>query len=177
MSHADERLATRRLRPPFGAYNKRTIRQATYAGFPTLLLWADDDHMHPMEIAEEALAPAALDLLISTCRLNQLIAHRHGDLTATVQPGMRLADLNAALRREKQWLPVDSAFDAATVGGLVATNDYSSWGIKKGKVIGGAVGAIIGAIAGGGKGAAIGAILVPGTAAAHTLTERCRTVR
>ena len=67
--------------------------------------------------------PAAVDLVVSTSRLTRLIAHRHGDLTATVQSGMRLRDLNAALGSERQWLPIDSAFDDATVGGIVATND------------------------------------------------------
>ena len=67
--------------------------------------------------------PAAVDLVVSTSRLNRLIAHRHGDLTATVQAGMRLRDLNAALSAERQWLPIDSAFDEATIGGIVATND------------------------------------------------------
>ena len=27
------------MRPPFGSYNKRTLKQSTNAGFPTLLLW------------------------------------------------------------------------------------------------------------------------------------------
>ena len=67
--------------------------------------------------------PASVDLVISTTRLTRLIAHRHGDLTATVQAGMTLRDLNVALRAERQWLPVDSAFDEATIGGIVATND------------------------------------------------------
>jgi glycolate oxidase FAD binding subunit len=67
--------------------------------------------------------PAAVDLVVSTRRLNHLIAHRHGDLTVTAQAGMTLRDLNVALRAERQWLPIDSAFDEATVGGIVATND------------------------------------------------------
>ena len=67
--------------------------------------------------------PVTVDLVVSTSRLNQLLAHRHGDLTATVQAGMRLRDLNAALSGERQWLPIDSAFDDATLGGIVATND------------------------------------------------------
>lgn len=67
--------------------------------------------------------PATVDLVVSTARLNRLIAHRHGDLTVTVQAGMRLRDLNAALSGERQWLPIDSAFAEATVGGIVATND------------------------------------------------------
>lgn len=67
--------------------------------------------------------PARIDLLVSTASLARLVAHRHGDLTATVQAGMRLADFNAALRSQRQWLPVESAFEAATIGGVVASND------------------------------------------------------
>jgi glycolate oxidase FAD binding subunit len=67
--------------------------------------------------------PAAVDLVVSTTKLTRLIAHRHGDLTATVQAGMTLRDLNAALNAERQWLPIDHAFDEATIGGIVATND------------------------------------------------------
>jgi glycolate oxidase FAD binding subunit len=67
--------------------------------------------------------PRSVDLVVSTRRLARLVAHRHGDLTVTVQAGMRLQDLNRALRAHNQWLPVESAFDDATVGGIVATND------------------------------------------------------
>jgi glycolate oxidase FAD binding subunit len=67
--------------------------------------------------------PRRVDLIVSTARINRLVAHRHGDLTATVQAGMRLRDLNATLRQHGQWLPIESAFDETTVGGLVATND------------------------------------------------------
>src|SRR5687767_15867617 len=59
--------------------------------------------------------PAALDRIVSTTRLNRLIAHRHGDLTATVHPGMRLQDLNDTLRGQGQWLPGESAFAGAAV--------------------------------------------------------------
>jgi glycolate oxidase FAD binding subunit len=67
--------------------------------------------------------PQPIDLLVSTARLNTQLVHRHGDLTATAQAGVTLAALNRELARHGQWLPVDSAFDAATIGGIVATND------------------------------------------------------
>ena len=67
--------------------------------------------------------PSSVDLVVSTSRLTRLIAHRHGDLTVTVQAGMTLRNLNVALSAERQWLPIDSAFDEATIGGIVATND------------------------------------------------------
>ena len=67
--------------------------------------------------------PDRIDLVIGTAKLNRLLAHRHGDMTVTVQAGMPLALLNRHLAEHRQYLPVESAFDAATVGGIVATND------------------------------------------------------
>jgi glycolate oxidase FAD binding subunit len=67
--------------------------------------------------------PRRVDLVVSTARLNRLVAHRHGDLTATAQSGMTLGALNQALSAQNQWLPLDTAFEGATIGGLVATND------------------------------------------------------
>ena len=64
------------------------------------------------------------DLLLSTARLNRVVAHRYGDLTATVEAGARLADVNRVLAEHGQWIPLDPPFaDRATIGGVVATND------------------------------------------------------
>jgi glycolate oxidase FAD binding subunit len=60
---------------------------------------------------------------VSTAKLNTLLVHRHGDMTATAHAGLPLAELNRELSRHGQWLPINSAFDAATIGGVVATND------------------------------------------------------
>ena len=51
-------------------------------------------------------APRQIDILISTARLNAVVAHRHGDLTATIQAGATLGDVNRALATAS---PVDSA--------------------------------------------------------------------
>ena len=67
--------------------------------------------------------PQPVDLLVSTARLNTMLVHRHGDMTATAHAGLSLMDVNRELGRHGQWLPIDSAFDAATIGGIVATND------------------------------------------------------
>jgi len=67
--------------------------------------------------------PGRVDLVLSTGRLNRMVAHRYGDLTATIESGAALADVNRQLARHGQWLPVDSAFPEATIGGIVATND------------------------------------------------------
>jgi glycolate oxidase FAD binding subunit len=65
----------------------------------------------------------AIDLVVSTRSLADLLVHRDGDLTVTVGSGVALARLNTRLAARGQWLPVDSAFAAATVGGALATND------------------------------------------------------
>jgi glycolate dehydrogenase FAD-binding subunit len=63
-------------------------------------------------------------IVLSTRRLNRVIAHRHGDLTATVEAGATLDDVNRALGRHGQWIPLDPPWsDHATIGGIVATND------------------------------------------------------
>jgi len=67
--------------------------------------------------------PASVDMVLSTKRLTALVAHEHADLTATVQAGARLDEVNRVLGRHGQWLPVESAFDEATIGGAIATND------------------------------------------------------
>jgi glycolate oxidase FAD binding subunit len=67
--------------------------------------------------------PAHVDLVVSTRRLNRVVAHQHGDLTATVEAGITVAQLNHELARHGQWLPLDVSFDEATVGGTIAAND------------------------------------------------------
>ncbi len=67
---------------------------------------------------------SAIDVLLSTRGLDAVEAHRHGDLTATVQAGAVLADVNAALAAHRQWLPLDPPHaERATIGGIVASND------------------------------------------------------
>ncbi|HEY9883407.1 MAG TPA: FAD-binding oxidoreductase, partial [Thermosynechococcaceae cyanobacterium] len=66
-------------------------------------------------------------LVVSTERLNQLIDHAIGDLTVTVEAGMRFADVQATLATAGQYLPIDPAYpDHATIGGIIATADTGS---------------------------------------------------
>jgi glycolate oxidase FAD binding subunit len=69
--------------------------------------------------------PAApIDVMLDMRRLNRVIAHAHGDLTATVEAGASLREVNEALSRLGQALPLDPPFaDEATIGGILATND------------------------------------------------------
>jgi glycolate oxidase FAD binding subunit len=63
-----------------------------------------------------------VDVVLTTSRLDRVVAHRHGDLIAILEAGARIDAVNAALARHGQWLPIDAAA-GATVGGVLATND------------------------------------------------------
>jgi len=68
--------------------------------------------------------PQRIDRTLCTRRLNRILAHEHGDLTATIEAGATLGDVNASLASAGQWLPLDPPFaDRATIGGILATND------------------------------------------------------
>jgi glycolate oxidase FAD binding subunit len=67
-------------------------------------------------------APQPIDLMISMRGLNRVLAHADADLTATVEAGATLEEVNAVLGRCRQWLPIDGP-DGATVGGAIATNE------------------------------------------------------
>jgi len=68
-----------------------------------------------------------IDLVVSTARMNRLIEHAVGDLTVTVEAGMRLAELQDILGKESQFLAIDPAYaDRAMIGGIVATGDTGS---------------------------------------------------
>ena len=64
-----------------------------------------------------------IDLVVSTRRLNRVLAHAHGDLTATVEAGATVGELNRELARHGQWLPLQTSFEEATIGGTIATNE------------------------------------------------------
>ena len=65
-----------------------------------------------------------VDLLLSTAGIRDVVEHRHGDLTATVEAGATPAAVNARLAAHGQRLPWDAPWpERATVGGVVATND------------------------------------------------------
>lgn len=74
-------------------------------------------------------------LVVSTQRLDRIIEHAVGDLTVTVEAGIKLADLQNTLKEVNQFLPLDPAYpESATIGGIVATADAGSWRHRYGGV-------------------------------------------
>jgi glycolate oxidase FAD binding subunit len=61
------------------------------------------------------------DLVISTKRLDQVLEHEAGDLTAIVEAGMRVRDLNDRLAEAGQMLALDPPGNP-TIGACVAAN-------------------------------------------------------
>lgn len=69
--------------------------------------------------------PESYDAALSLTRLDHIIAHEPADLTVTVEPGVRLADLQARLAEYGQFVPLDPPCDtAATIGGILSANTH-----------------------------------------------------
>jgi len=66
--------------------------------------------------------PAALDLIVSTARMNEVIEYVPGDQVVRVQAGIRLQDLQERLSESDQMLAIDPPEKGATIGGIVAAN-------------------------------------------------------
>jgi glycolate oxidase FAD binding subunit len=61
------------------------------------------------------------DVVLSTARLDRLLEHEAGDLTCTVEAGIRLGELNRVLAERGQRLALDPPGDP-TVGACIAAN-------------------------------------------------------
>jgi glycolate oxidase FAD binding subunit len=74
--------------------------------------------------AASAGTPASRSgIVLGLSRLARLLEHEPGDLTVTVEAGMTMAALQAALRERGQWLSLDPPdAERATIGGVIAAN-------------------------------------------------------
>ena len=80
-------------------------------------------------------APACYDVALSTQRLNRILAHEAADMTVTVEAGITLAALNAALAPAGQRLPLDPPHpERTTIGALIATDACGPLRLSQGKV-------------------------------------------
>ena len=69
-----------------------------------------------------------INLVVSSQKCDRIIDHAVGDLTVTVEAGVKLRDLQAMLQKTNQFLPIDPIYpQEATMGGIVATADTGSW--------------------------------------------------
>ena len=79
-------------------------------------------HMHIGNI------PARYDIALCLSRLTAVVEHEPADLTATVQAGMPLSELQGHLGGAGQLLPLDPpGGERATIGGILAANASGPW--------------------------------------------------
>jgi len=94
----------------------RVVRAAAAAGVP-VLPWGGGTQM------SRGTPPRDGALVVGLRRLVRVVEHEPGDLTATVEAGITLDALQAALGARDQWLPLDPPTPgAATLGGVLAVN-------------------------------------------------------
>lgn len=88
--------------------------------------YADETPIYPIggcTTLEFGLPARLPGLGLSLAGLHRVVDYPSRDMTITVEAGIRMAELSAKLAEAGQRLPVDAAqADAATLGGLVATN-------------------------------------------------------
>lgn len=80
--------------------------------------------------------PSDPDLVLDTSRMRRLLTHNPADMTASVQAGMPLAELQGILGESGQWFALDPPSQAAgaTVGGLLASGDFGPRRLRYGAV-------------------------------------------
>jgi glycolate oxidase len=77
--------------------------------------------------------PVRGGIVLCTTRMNRILEINRANLTATVEPGVVLQDLNTALAKENLFYPPDpQSFLACTIGGTVAENSGGPLCIKYG---------------------------------------------
>jgi glycolate oxidase FAD binding subunit len=92
------------------------VQHAAAAGVP-VLPWGGGS------AASVGPPPSRGGVVLVLKRLDRLVEHEPGDLTATAEAGLSLDALQGALRARGQWLSLDPPDRArATVGGVIAAN-------------------------------------------------------
>ena len=78
--------------------------------------------------------PRALDIILSTARMDALIEHVPGDQIVRTQAGLKLQDLQEKLAESDQMLGVDPPEAGATIGGIVAANSSGPRRLRYGTI-------------------------------------------
>ena len=77
--------------------------------------------------------PRLYDVALSLKDMNQVWYYEPADLVVSVEPGMKLGDLQHLLARNRLWLPLDPAGgDRASIGGILAANATGPLGLRYG---------------------------------------------
>lgn len=151
LSHFDAKLVARENLEPY--WHEKLKQSVACDNFPTHLIYprtlkslgeiikyAGDRNWKVMPCGSGSKLTwggrvAGTRLAIGTLELDRIVDHAVGDLTVTVEAGVKLADLQNTLERKGQFLPIDPAYpESATIGGIVACADTGSWRQRYGGV-------------------------------------------
>ena len=120
-------MVNERIRPADAAACARAVSESAAAGHSIRIRGAGTK-----DYLGEVLPT---DAVLDTTALSGVIAHVPADLTVTVAAGTRFADLRSALAQAGQFLPLDPPHaEAATIGGIVASNSTGFWRARYGGV-------------------------------------------
>ncbi len=79
--------------------------------------------------------PKSLDIILFTSRLNNVIEHDQGNLTVTLEAGVKLSELQSLIKDKKQFLPLDPMFSSrCSIGGVIASNSNGPRRLRYGSV-------------------------------------------
>jgi glycolate oxidase FAD binding subunit len=79
--------------------------------------------------------PKSIDIVICMSRFCRIVEHDFGNLTVTVETGVKLSELQRVLEDKKQFLPVDPVCSSkSSVGGIVASNSNGPRRLRYGSV-------------------------------------------
>jgi glycolate oxidase FAD binding subunit len=79
--------------------------------------------------------PRKVDVVISTRRLARVLEHSWADMTVTVEAGCTVAELERVLAERNQRLAIEVLWpEAATIGGILATNDSGPLRVRFGSL-------------------------------------------
>lgn len=66
--------------------------------------------------------PTGYDIIVSSSKFNNIIEYVPEELTISVQSGITISSLQEIVNAKNQFIPIDSIFPNATLGGIIATN-------------------------------------------------------
>lgn len=129
----DERIRAATDKDPVdGVWPRWIVEPDDAAGIAKALAYANESRLHVVARGggtkiNWGAPPRSLDFILSTARLNRVIEHAAADMTATVQGGCTVESFQHTLAAQNQRLALDPLWpDRATIGGILATDDYGS---------------------------------------------------
>jgi glycolate oxidase FAD binding subunit len=123
-----------------GRVPKFVVEPATAEEVTAVLRWANTNSVALAARGNGTKAgwgapPRALDVVVSLGKMKRVIEHAWGDMTATVEPGCTVAELERTLAQHGQRLAVEPLFgERATIGGIVAANDNGPCRVRFGSL-------------------------------------------